>query len=271
MSDSGQNVLIIGAGTSSVDIAKDIGPFAKNIYQSSREGLFDLPVEMLPENARRVAAVSSYDLPSGSSSTYLGDTEPIPSTVTLANGEILRNIDRVVLATGYHCSFPFLPQLHRDDLSPETATDTVLVTDGTQMHNLHLDIFYIPDPSLAFVGVPYFTATFSLFDFQAIALARIFAGKAELPREEEMRAEYRERVKAKGHGKAFHSLLGQGKEIGYVDSLVEIVNAGVDGKGVPEEEKMTGHSRKWLAGRKIFEERARKGGLVMKNAPDARK
>jgi ACS family pantothenate transporter-like MFS transporter len=211
---------------------------------------------MLPSNATRIGGIASFDYDIRSQSTVsLAESEPIPNSVTLSNGEVVHGIDRVILATGYHCSFPFLPQLHRDDLRPEDADETCLVTDGTQMHNLYLDLFYIPSPSLVFIGVPYFTATFTLFEFQAIAVAKIFAGIAELPSTAEMLQEYQDRVKAKGVGKAFHSLLGKGREVAYVNTLVELVNRGISGRGVVEKEKMVGHSEKWHAARAAFERR----------------
>ncbi len=125
----------------------------------------------------------------------ISDAGPIPNSVTLVKGQVFHGLDRVILATDYHCSFPFLPHLHRDDLRPEEADETCLVTDGTRMHNVYFDIFNILNQSLAFISVPYFGATFSLFEFQAMAVAQIFTEKAELPTEEEMKREYEDRVK----------------------------------------------------------------------------
>lgn len=110
------------------------------------------------------------------------------------------------------------------------------------MHNLHLDIFYIPDPTLAFVGVPFYTATFTLFEFQAIAVSRVFSGKASLPTEAEMRKIYEDRKAKKGFGRAFHSL--KGEEIEYVNGLVEWVNR--DGARLGGVERVQGHSDRWL-------------------------
>lgn len=238
-----QNVLLVGASVSSTDIARDISPFAKKIYQVSRGGLFDLPTEMLPENATRIGEIASFDV-NINLQIKLENGQSIPSTITLVNGDILRDIDRVLLCTGYHCSFPFLKEYHRDSVSVEDADSTVLVTDGTQMHNLHKDIFYIPDPTLAFVGVPYYTATFTLFEFQAMVLARVFAGKAQLPAEEDMKTEYRYRLMKKGTGKSFHSL--RDEEVEYVDDLLAWVNN--DGKLLGEP-CLEGHTKQWRVAR----------------------
>ncbi|KAH7007716.1 FAD dependent oxidoreductase [Ilyonectria destructans] len=232
-----QSILLIGGSASSVDIAKELAPIAKNVWQSTRGGTFDHPPSMLPENAERVAQVSSF---SPLQSTHHEQPSAIPGTVTLTDGRVLENVDRVIVATGYQFTLPFLPEYHQDDVKPEDADDRILVSDGLQLHNLHQDIFYIPDPTLAFVGVPFYTATFSLFEFQAIAVASFFSSKATLPSELEMRAEYRERVKDKGYGKKFHSLWGT--DVEYAAALMGWVNQGRP----PSEKKPDGYSQKWI-------------------------
>ncbi|KAF2222224.1 dimethylaniline monooxygenase (N-oxide forming) [Elsinoe ampelina] len=235
---AGQSVLLVGAGVSSTDIAKEISPIAKAVYQVSRGGQYDIPATFLPPAVHRIGPITSFDkLASNSSVDGRG---PIPGTVTLQSGEKLCDIDKVILATGYHVSFPFLKDLHADGVAAKDADDKVLVTDGQQTHNLHKDIFYIPDPTLAVVGAPYHVATFSLFEFQAVALAAVYAGLADVPSESDMRREYQERLQRKGAGRSFHSLKGEGEEIAYVNELVAMVN-GRNGT----REHMRGHSAKW--------------------------
>lgn len=234
-----QTVLIVGAGVSSMDIARELGPVAKTIYQASRGGPYDLPSHLMPDNAGRVPGIASFS-PLSPTNNPLIPTAPLPGTITLTDNSTLCSIDRIILATGYHSSLPFLRNLHADHLSSDSAPSDILITDGMQMHNLHKDIFYIPDPTLVFVGIPFHTATFSLFEFQAIALAQVFAGRVPLPREKDMRTEYEERLKRKGAGRGFHSLRGRGEEMGYVRELVEWVNGSLG------EESMRGHSEKWI-------------------------
>ncbi len=140
-----QTVLIIGAGVSSTDIARESYHGAKHIYQSSRGGTFDAPIEWLPPKTDRVAGISNFESPVEGQTT--------PGSVTLTDGTILTGIDKVIIATGYLFSLPFLPELHDDSLKPAEANDSILVTDGSQIHNLHKDIFYVSDfhllPSLA--------------------------------------------------------------------------------------------------------------------------
>lgn len=234
-----QNVLLIGAGVSSIDIARDLGSTAASIYQSSRSGPYDLPSHLLPENAARVGGIESFD---SLDSTELCDDGTIPGTVTLRSGQMLCGIHRVIVCTGYHVSFPFMRGYHTDFVQPEDASETVLVTDGQQTHNLHKDIFYIPDPTLAFIGVPYHVATFTLFEFQAMALASVYSGDTKLPSTIAMRNEYLERLKQKGAGRFFHSLKKRGDEIAYVNDLVAMVNEGGNTPVIA----MRGHSQTWL-------------------------
>ncbi|TVY19863.1 Flavin-containing monooxygenase ustF2 [Lachnellula arida] len=244
----GKSVLLIGGSTSSFDIANEIDGIAKTIYQSTRDGEFDHPISMLPPSVKRIAEIKSFDVDRHSGPIL--DNEAIPNTITLVNGQVLSGIDRVIICTGYHCAFPFLSPYHRDSIPASEADETALVTDGTQMHNLHKDIFYIPDPTLAFIGVPYHIATFSLFDFQAIAVAAVFSGKANTPSEEEMRAEYIEKLGQKGSGRAFHSLKGRDAE--YVDELLAWINPGIVAAGGKAVE---GHTEEWKAQYELLREK----------------
>ncbi|KAF9641320.1 Flavin-containing monooxygenase FMO [Lasiodiplodia theobromae] len=278
----GKNVLLIGSGTSSTDIAKEISPYAKSIWQTSRGGDFDFPATVLPENAKRIGNIASFDLPAADGDVLSGSetgsdagsssgselSEPsgaIPGTITLQSGHKLCDIDHVIVATGYHVTLPFLRSHHRDDLRPEEADDKVIVTDGSQYHNLHKDIWYIPDPSLIFIGVPYFTATYSLFEFQAKFVAAVLSGGATLPSEEQMREEYEARVKAKGFGKKFNSL--KFVEIDYVNEILSWINKDLEGRG---REPIPPHSPEFVAAKEGAYERIKSllgGGRGSQPAP----
>lgn len=167
--------------------------------------------------------------------------------MTLVDGTILNDIDRVVICTGYLFTLPFLPDLHDDAATVHNANDKVLISDGSQLHNLHKDIFYIPDPSLAFVGVPSYTATFTFFEYQAMAVAAVFSGRAWLPSKEAMQAEYAEKLRRKGPGRSFHYLMGESIE--YVDQLVAWLNRDVGKTGWRNYE---GYSQDWQAESKLI-------------------
>ncbi|KIW76916.1 hypothetical protein Z517_09360 [Fonsecaea pedrosoi CBS 271.37] len=124
--------------------------------------------------------------------------------------------------------------------SKANASREMLVTaEGDMVHNLWQDIFYIPNPTMAFVGTPLQVTTFYLFDFQAQVVARVFAGKAYLPAQDVMRKEYEDRLAYRGTGWDFYSLRKRGAEQDYVARLVEWMNKDAAVTGT---EYMRGHT-----------------------------
>ncbi|KAB8202728.1 hypothetical protein BDV34DRAFT_236765 [Aspergillus parasiticus] len=235
-----QNVLMIGGGVSSMDISRDLGPFAKMIFQSTRNGDADPPALMLPDNAVRIGEIDHLELLSGTGDT-LPEGDPLPLIACLKSSQRLCKIHKIIVCTGYQIVFPFLPDYHNDSMPLQDADDTILVTNGTQVHNIHRDIFYIPDPTLAFVGIPYFNTTFTLFEFQAIAVTAVWSRTACLPSTTEMRREYLVKQKQTGGGRRFHSLKDKEKE--YVRDLMAWINDGRNAQGlVPIE----GHTTAWF-------------------------
>ncbi|KAI1871598.1 uncharacterized protein JN550_004592 [Neoarthrinium moseri] len=228
-----KTILLIGAGVSSLDVARESEGVAKKIYQSARDGQFDLPASLLPPGAERVGGVKKFELDDGAKS----------GRVTFADGRIVENIDVVVLGTGYVTSYPFLGELQDPSVPTEKADGKIVISsDGLITHNLHKDIFYIPDPTLSFVGVPYYTSTFSLFDFQGEVVARFLAGKVALPSTEAMRREYDERKLGLAEGsKTFHSLMG--KDAIYMNGILQWVNRDAVRLGY---EPMRGVDEQWL-------------------------
>ncbi len=212
----GKTVFVVGGGVSALDVVKEIVGLAQETYQSSRRGKYDLPGSMFADGVNRVGPVDKF-VP-GEEGAGTG------GSVVLSDGQVVPQIDMVVLCTGYITTYPYLGHLQNPAVSREEADDKVIITsDGCTTHNLHKDLFYIPDPSLVFVGVPYHASAFSLFDFQANVLARVFAGKARLPSLQAMRSEYDERkagISAGGH--TFHSLMK--KDVEYMQGLQDWVN-----------------------------------------------
>ncbi|KAJ5083365.1 hypothetical protein N7456_012792 [Penicillium angulare] len=236
----GKNVLLIGGGVSSMDIAREISPVCQKIYQSTRNGAFDLPASTLPQNVSRIGEIAEFKI-----NAPIEDSDrDLPITAETKSGHTMHNIDRIVLCTGYQMTLPFLPQYNDNSKTVTEADDTILVTDGTQFHNLHRDIFYIPDPTLVFVGIPFYTATFTLFEFQAIVVAELFSGNIKLPSESNLRSEYQEKLSTKGHGRSFHSL--KGEEENYVKLLLGWVNDERSQNGLPSIE---GHTESWIKAR----------------------
>jgi hypothetical protein len=105
---------------------------------------------------------------------------------------------------------------------------------------LHKHIFYIPDPTLAFVGLPYHISTWNLYDYQEIAVAAVLSGRATLPSEAEMREEYRHQLRLKPGKPHFHSLSGE--DDSYIQPLLDFVNRDAAAKRLPI---IKGNSAEW--------------------------
>jgi cation diffusion facilitator CzcD-associated flavoprotein CzcO len=138
-----QNVLLIGAGVSSLDIAKELDGLANRTYQSSRGGKFDLDKSFLPPNSERVAGLRSFKLDEGKSLSSGSETPgaPIPGTVHLTDGRVLHDIHHVIIASGYQTTYPFLTGLESESMAEDDADERIIITaDKCVTHNLHKDI-----------------------------------------------------------------------------------------------------------------------------------
>lgn len=205
----------------------------------------------------------------------------------LAASKVAQDLTLADLAArSYLHSFSFLPQFHlttdqaqtqeappslRDSIESHAPDDKAIVTDGKWTQNLHEDIFYRHDPTLAFVGVSIGTATFSFFEvsivtggqvapylpafsaaqFQSIAVAHVFAGLARLPTIEDMRELYWQRVQTKGAGRSLH-IMGSKYETAYVRDLVAWLNA----EQPPNRQPIVGHQPWFEATRRVSTENA---------------
>ncbi|KAI0381882.1 FAD/NAD(P)-binding domain-containing protein [Hypomontagnella monticulosa] len=248
---SNQTLLLIGAGVSAVDIAKETAPLGAKIIQSRRESKYDVLGPRLPEGVERVSMTAKFTIDGDTTSQVLEPGHSIPGKVILEDGRVLEGIDCVVVATGYITSYPFLGDLEQPLVPWEDADDKVLITsDGYITHNLHKDIFYIPDPSLAFIGVSHLVSTFSLFDFQAQVAAKVFSGQAQLPSQSEMKREHKERKVRFQPGERFHSMFGV--EDKYIEEVLDWVNGDLKKAGL---EPLPGMDEEWLAGYKVLKER----------------
>lgn len=135
---------------------------------------------------------------------------PEGRSVRFTNGEVETDVDAVVFCTGYTYSFPFLKGLP----SP-------VVTDGARVHNLYQHVFYIDDPTLAFLGIPQRIVPFPFSEGQAAWASRVWAGRLELPPSKEMRAWESALREAKGDSGAFHSL-PYPQDLNYINKMHQL-------------------------------------------------
>ncbi|KAN0064058.1 hypothetical protein ACQY0O_003668 [Thecaphora frezii] len=242
----GKVVLIVGCGTSGIDINRDVAKVAKRIYHSVRAETTTNPTyQRLREIQRGAITKPNAESVSEVVRITLDDPRAHPGAVgvfELQDGRVLVDVEKVIYCTGYQESRPYLAQFHVDQpkdeelLSPDQgqgkadqaflrslqthkAHRSALVTDGKWVQNLHEDVFYRLDPSLSFLGVPVGTATFSFFEFQALSIAHVYSGRALLPSLSTQASLYLSRLRTKGAGKTLH-LMGEEAEVEYVRCLV---------------------------------------------------
>ncbi|KAK8085881.1 hypothetical protein PG997_007152 [Apiospora hydei] len=213
-----KKVLVIGNSASGHDITNEVATVARApVYQSRRhknrwDG--DAP----PVGIAWKPVITEY--------------RPENGQILFADGSCLDDddVDTVIYCTGYRPSFPFW-NAAANGRELYDYNDNKLV--GNYWHT------FFPDyPNLAVVGMPR-TLTFRSFEYQAVAIARLWAVRAStpLPTSHEQRRWEKERLEAvRREGTGFHDVGRQGEHGGdmleYFRKLYEIAGLGtLRGKG----------------------------------------
>ncbi|RAL03706.1 FAD/NAD(P)-binding domain-containing protein [Aspergillus ibericus CBS 121593] len=198
-----QRVLVVGGNISAADLVTELHSLVSGpLYLSQRGSNPALePAWSLP-NVQRKPTIS-HITPS---------PDPTRNTITVHFTDTTTlTLDKILFATGYTASYPFLTP------NPVTANNRVA---GFYQH-----IFRITDPSLALVGQVRAGLSFRVYEYQAVAVARYYAGRTkELPSQAEQDRWEFERLKSKGNGVAFHEIKPDFRE--YFEVLLEIAGTG---------------------------------------------
>ncbi|KAK0718943.1 hypothetical protein B0T21DRAFT_386601 [Apiosordaria backusii] len=182
-----KRVLVIGNSASGHDLSVSLLPAAASPLYISRRSPSLWDGALPPDGIVWKPTISSFDPSTGkinfSDGTHLGESD----------------VDVVIYCTGYQPSFPFW----------NTAANGRELWDyshGGRLSNNYQHTFLRDLPSLGLVGVPR-VLTFRGFEYQAVALARYFAGRAALPALEEQGRWERERVeRVNRERKRFHDI-----------------------------------------------------------------
>ncbi|KAL9598689.1 MAG: hypothetical protein Q9219_004358, partial [cf. Caloplaca sp. 3 TL-2023] len=192
-----KKVIVVGNSASGLDIAAQISTVCRHPLLNSKRSEAP-PFQRGGNWKEEVPEIAEFLLPSDH-----------PRAVRFTDGKVESNIDAIVFCTGYYYSFPFLSSLYPS-----------LVVTGERVENTYKHIFYINHPSLAFVGLPYKIIPFRTCEGQAAVVARIWAGRLELPSESDMKTWEAQRIADRGAGKKFHEL-GNLEDFRYHNELVE--------------------------------------------------
>lgn len=149
--------------------------------------------------------------------------KPTISRFTLDNGGTVefsdgswvsgRDVDVVYFATGYRLSYPFL------EPNP--------VTPQNRLSSFYQHTFNNEDPSLAVVGQIRAALSFRAYEYQAVAVARVLAGRGILPSAAEQKKWEDERVKRLGSTHIFHTIAPDFEE--YFNALRAIAGPPAEG------------------------------------------
>lgn len=208
----GKKVVVLGGSFSAGDVVGDIyasvqGPLY--VSQSSHSPLvteiWNLPSVVLKPIISRIDGHHSSKL-----------------RINFSDGSQLEDVDKVIFATGYRLSFPFL--------SPEP----VLVAD--RLSGIYQHVFKIGDPSMAILGLVRAPLLFRMIEYEAVAVARYYAGNAgELPSQEDQEEWEIEQVKLKGDGYKFHDVTKEMREhMEFLRNLAGPPAAGTDAYELPQ-------------------------------------
>lgn len=206
-----QKVIVVGNSASGVDIGVQIGKVCKHpLLQSSRTENFLFSPEK---------SFWKQDIPE-----IVEFMDPVQHnrSVKLANGQIQRDVDAVLFATGYFYSFPFL------------NVDLPVVTDGLRTRDVYQQLFHIMYPTLAFPVLLQRIVPFPMAENQAAVIARVWSGRLTLPSETEMRAWEKRLLEDRGDGKAAH-ILNFPEAADYLNMLYDWASSATPRKGLGNE------------------------------------
>jgi hypothetical protein len=111
------------------------------------------------------------------------------------DGNIERDIDAIILCTGYAYSFPFLAPIE------PTVKD-----EGIRALPLYQYCFHMQHPTLTIIETPEMAVPLPLAECQAAVIARVWSGRLTLPSLQEMQDWRESLVRERGSGRGIYAL-----------------------------------------------------------------
>ncbi|KAJ4294328.1 hypothetical protein N0V90_008018 [Kalmusia sp. IMI 367209] len=195
-----KRVIVVGGSVSAFDTLHDVRMVSK------------LPVISSLRRPSPVFGPAPFTHPDFLNRPAIAALDADTGRITFADGTYADDVDVVLFATGYEFSFPFLP-----DVVPKNG----------RIPGLYHHVFKASDPSLAFIGMVTGSFGLRIFEWQAVAIARVFAGRSALPSRNEMEDWEQQRLTERGDSAAFWVLMPDFKR--YFDDLWAIAGEPADG------------------------------------------
>lgn len=195
-----EKVLLIGSGPSGIEMALEIGKFAKKVYWSDHS---------LRTYGRKINLTPAECVSKKPDVKEIGE-----NSVTFEDGSSA-DITMIAYATGYDFKFPFL------------SVDCGVSVNEKHTSPLYKHIFNINRPTMAFINIPFFAVGFPLYDLQVRCVLKFWRGLKTLPSKTEMLDEVQkdenERHVLGLPRRKFH-LLGPLRHNGYYKELAELAD-----------------------------------------------
>lgn len=199
-----KKVVVVGGNVSAADAVSDLYAVAKaplevsqRTHNEALDSAWNLPNVQLQPGLKAIHATEKH------------------ISVEYADGSRTEGVDKIIFATGYRLNYPFL--------TPDP------VTPNNRVAGFYQHVFKISDPSLALVGQVRGALSFRVYEYQAVAVARYFAGRnaVSLPSPQDQDKWEVERLKYKGNSPAFHEIKPDFAE--YFNFLVDLAGPAAAG------------------------------------------
>ncbi|ATY62737.1 Flavin monooxygenase [Cordyceps militaris] len=158
---TGKKVVVVGNAASGIDISHQIATSAQLPVLISEKDVPGAPPAASNNWSRHVGQIV--------------ELLPVTRSVRFSSGRIEDGVDAVIFCTGYHYSFPFLGSLAPGITAPN----------GTYADHLWEHMLYAPDPTLALLVIPKRIVPFPFAEAQMAVIARIWAGRLNVPNQSE--------------------------------------------------------------------------------------
>lgn len=195
-------VLVVGNANSGTDIAIQCYEVASSVEVSRRH---KQPIDSVLSDAMVLRP-------------EIVRIDPKSGKVDFRDGET-GNYDAAIFCTGYKYSLPFLEKFSN------AAEFPLIDSEGRQVHNLYKDIFYIGDPTLAFVGLNTHVVPMPIAEAQSSVIGRVWSGNLKLPSKAEMMASSH----SVDNGSSEAHIKGFPEDVNYMHDLIDW--AGSAGQG----------------------------------------
>ncbi|SJX61627.1 related to FMO1-flavin-containing monooxygenase [Sporisorium reilianum f. sp. reilianum] len=194
----GKKVVVVGNNNSANEVAAHLAPFnsvSHPVYKSAKSAPIDKCPALPDARIKDVGLITNYQLVHTAAD---GSREKgTKLDLTLADGSVIRNVDYVILGTGYGQKYPWLYVLtdaaRQNGSSAEVEQLTPDSLKGTRVPHMYNHALYAKSPrlTLGFVGLLISYTPFAYADLNSAWIVAVWAGKiTSVPRALDARLQY---------------------------------------------------------------------------------